>query len=212
MQIKYKVAIATLAFTVLVLIEIPFYLTEPNPQPSVKDFNNWWRFVFAILLDGGGNTPNLIIILIYLACFKQKHRAAIHLLLYMQQLFLTFVLRSIYKKPRPYMQYYVYCSTQPYENGTYTCGEPTIQPYTCKGSFGLPSLHALSCTSITMYLLFDFLITRGEVAKIVRYQTDDFGSLVELPPLHARRITNLSASLLLLAGLVYTFLTGILQW
>ena len=106
------------------------------------------------------------------------------------------------------MQYWVYCPNAQ----DCTQSNDAEKPYTCNGSFGSPSLHALSCTSITMYLLFDFLITREEIGKVIRYQADDAGSLVQLPPLHTARITRVSAALILSAALVYTFMTGFLQW
>jgi hypothetical protein len=63
------------------------------------------------------------------------------------------------------MQYWVYCPGA--ENCT--AANDAEQPYSCKGAFGSPSFHALSCTSLTMYLLFDFIITREEIAKVIRY-------------------------------------------
>lgn len=63
-----------------------------------------------------------------------------------------------------------------------------------------------------MYLLLDFLITRDEISRVTRYSPDEVGSLVELPPLHTTKITRLQAALILLAGLLYSFLIGLLRW
>lgn len=38
------------------------------------------------------------------------------------------------------------------------------------------------------------------------------GELRELPPLHTDTINNVSAIIILIAGLIYTFFVGFLQW
>jgi hypothetical protein len=84
MKIWYKACVALIAFVLIILIEIPFYRTPSKviPPDAIPDLSNGWRFVISLLLKGGGNPPNLLVIAIYLACFKQKHRAALHVLLY----------------------------------------------------------------------------------------------------------------------------------
>lgn len=105
------------------------------------------------------------------------------------------------------MQYYVYCKDNICDPNV------TEHPYSCKVSFGLPSLHALSCTAITMYLLLDFIITRKEIGQVARFLPDTMtGELRELPPLHTNTLNNVSAIIILIAGLIYTFFVGFLQW
>ena len=96
MKIKLKIFIAVLSFISLILVEIPFAMKTPETVEYVRQIKPFWRFVTVLFLHGGGHTPNVLVILIYLACYKQRHRAALHLLLYMAQLFLVFTLRSIY--------------------------------------------------------------------------------------------------------------------
>jgi hypothetical protein len=82
MKPKHKIGVALITFVLLILIETPFYLTPSKDQSQVFNASTGWRVVINLLLKGGGNTPNLLVIAIYLACFKQKHRAALHVLLY----------------------------------------------------------------------------------------------------------------------------------
>ncbi len=103
------------------------------------------------------------------------------------------------------MKFPVYCDNPP------ACTE-TYKPYSCSGSFGNPSFHALSCTSLTMYLLFDFLITREEIGQVERFSTDDDGDLHQLPPLYTAKVTKCSAFLILMVGLVYSFGIGLLRF
>lgn len=96
MKTRYRIAITLFLYVALMLVEIPFFLTKPKSQPVAPDLPNGWHVLVNLLLKGGGNTPNLIVITIYLACFKQKHRAYLHVLLYMAQLFLSFTMRSFF--------------------------------------------------------------------------------------------------------------------
>jgi hypothetical protein len=61
------------------------------------------------LVWGGGNVPNLVVILIYSAILDQRHRCFLHYVYYIAQYFLILTLRSIYAQPRTYdIDPYVY--------------------------------------------------------------------------------------------------------
>ena len=69
MKTHMKVAIAAIVFVVLILIEIPFWKQTARHQHTAPDLTDGWRFIINLLLKGGGNTPNIIVILIYLALY-----------------------------------------------------------------------------------------------------------------------------------------------
>jgi len=110
------------------------------------------------------------------------------------------------------MQYNVYNEPLNSDGTSVNCSGDYEKPYSCSGSFGNPSFHALSCTAITIYLLLDFLITREELSKVTRYTPNDEGSLEMLPPLHTEKATRLSAAIILLAGLLFSFSIGLLRY
>ena len=69
MKVQHKIAIAVIVFVVLILVEIPFWLKSASHQHIAPDLSGGWRFIISLLLKGGGNPPNLLVIAIYLAYY-----------------------------------------------------------------------------------------------------------------------------------------------
>jgi len=72
--------------------------------------NIFVAFLFRIITEGGGNFPNVLVILIYSAITTQRHRAFIHVLFYQAQYFVIGTLRPNYVGDfgaLPYMNYTV---------------------------------------------------------------------------------------------------------
>ena len=98
--IRLGVAISTLIFIVVVAfypyprrsgITRLFYIADPPRMLiGIK------AFLISIITEGGGNFPNLVVILIYCALKTQRHRAFLHVLFYQAQYFLIGTLRQCY--------------------------------------------------------------------------------------------------------------------
>ena len=98
--IRLGVAISTLIFIVVVAfypyprssgINRLFYIADPPRMLiGIK------AFLISIITEGGGNFPNLVVILIYCALKTQRHRAFLHVLFYQAQYYLIGTLRQCY--------------------------------------------------------------------------------------------------------------------
>jgi hypothetical protein len=98
LYIRLGVAISTLIFIVVVAffpyernINRLYYFTN-----TYKDLAGIKAFLIRIITEGGGNSPNIIVILIYCALKTQRHRAFLHVLFYQAQYFLIGTLRQNY--------------------------------------------------------------------------------------------------------------------
>ena len=70
MKTNHNIFVALATFVLMILVEIPFYLTPSTEQPQAPNTSTGARVMINLLLKGGGNTPNLLVIAIYLACYK----------------------------------------------------------------------------------------------------------------------------------------------
>ena len=81
---KKHLMLAASSFCVMVIVEA-FIFTDFSPKTyghSPYQSSPFARFIVKAFVWGGGNAPNLVVILIYSALLEQRHRCFLHLVFY----------------------------------------------------------------------------------------------------------------------------------
>ena len=82
---KRNLMLAASSFLVIVLVEA-FIFRDFSPKTnnvhSPYQSSPFARFIVKAFVWGGGNAPNLVVILIYSALLEQRHRCFLHLVFY----------------------------------------------------------------------------------------------------------------------------------
>jgi len=81
---KKHLLLAASSFFVIVLVEAIIF-QDFSPKTNIQSpyqSSNFARFLVKAFVWGGGNFPNLAVILIYSALLDQRHRCFLHLVFY----------------------------------------------------------------------------------------------------------------------------------
>lgn len=81
---KKNLMLAASSFFVMVLVEA-FIFRDFSPKTNIHSpyqSSHFARFIVKAFVWGGGNAPNLVVILIYSALLDQRHRCFLHLVFY----------------------------------------------------------------------------------------------------------------------------------
>jgi hypothetical protein len=81
-----KLAISLLTLIFIVFVAFYPYKSEDNraffDRVRLKTLKGFSGFLIRIITEGGGNIPNIVVILVYSAMKDQRHRAFMHVLFY----------------------------------------------------------------------------------------------------------------------------------
>jgi hypothetical protein len=124
-----------------------------NSTKNARHMTNFWFLVVRYVIDWGfGSYPNYIAILLYSAILNQRHRAYLHVVLYITVLYLAWTMQLIYAQPLYFNMYpNVFLHNTEY------------QILSCKFKFGLPSVHAMQYMALFVFVFIDYALVCKEI-------------------------------------------------